>query len=89
MRSRAVRLFLLAVLLSSIASAALADCAYWECRHGYDTAECWERFGPNATRFRYGNTCEPVASCITTYNEVFGWMFSCSYDCRVNNCYEV
>jgi hypothetical protein len=84
-----IRLFFVVSLLSIAASSASASCSYWECSRGYDTAECWERFGPDAPRFRWGTDCQTTSSCMMTYSEVWGWTWDCSYNCRITDCYEV
>jgi len=88
MRHYIARVFCLLVLAGLVALPAAAQCAYYECTRAIDTATCWERYGPNAKKFRFASECKEVASC-TWYHFDGQWQVSCSYNCQTTNCYEV
>ena len=89
MKARAIRVFIVTLVLVTMASPLSADCDRWECRRTIDTASCWIRYGSLANKFRLGSNCEETAQCMWYYYESIGWITSCNYDCRITGCYEI
>lgn len=82
------RLFV-ASLLFVLSTPVFGDCVRYECKRGQDTASCWERMGPLANNFTLGSSCQEVYSCIWFYDPNSGWGSQCSYNCQIEQCYEV
>lgn len=90
MPARLVLRFSLSILLiTSAVSPAMAVCVRYECRRTLDTAACWERVGPIAPMYAKGASCEEVYQCSWYYSPESGWGEVCSYDCEIEQCYDI